>query len=265
MSSSTAQAGNDPTARQRPQARPAASRRIGLLDVRVATAGEAVAQIVASVGAGEARIFGFCNAHTVNMAAADPAFANAAARATLFNDGIGVDLASRWLYGAPFPDNLNGTDLTPAVLAALPPGTPVYLLGSPPGVAAEAQAALAARFPQCRFVGADHGFLAPDDEPAVLARIQASGARLVLVGMGHPYQELWAARNVAPLGATIMCIGAFLDFSAGRVPRAPGWARRARIEWLYRLAVEPRRLARRYLIGNAAFLLAVARQRARRT
>lgn len=236
-------------------------RRVGGLDVVAVDQPRAIAEMVAAVAATAPRIFGFCNAHTVNMARNRADFAAAARQATLFNDGIGLDIAGRLLHGAPFPANLNGTDLTPALLGALPPDTAVFLLGSPPGVAEQAQAALAARFPNLRFVGTRDGFFAADVEAAIAASIRASGAQVVLVGMGHPRQELWAARNLQATGAVLLCIGAFLDFAAGAVPRAPEWARRARMEWAYRLLVEPRRMARRYLIGNVAFLWHVARQR----
>ena len=83
--------------------------------------------------------------------------------------------------------------------------------------------------------------------------------------MGQPRKELWAARNRDAISAVILCIGAYLDFVAGAVPRAPRWIQKARMEWAYRLALEPRRLAGRYLIGNATFLLRTARQRMRGT
>ena len=238
-----------------------ARRRIGLLDVIALGTDAAVAMIRDAVVTAQPSIFGFCNAHTTNLARADPDFAAAARQATFFNDGIGVDLASRIVYGAPFPANLNGTDLTPAVLAALPAGTGVFLLGSPGDVAARARDILAHRYPALNFVGAENGFFGRAEEPALAERIRASGADLVLVGMGHPHQELWAARNFAAVGAVLMCVGAFFDFTAAAVPRAPGWVRAARAEWAYRLLREPRRMARRYLIGNITFLAAVVRQR----
>ena len=239
-----------------------AVRQIGPVAITVATLDEATAWIGSAVKLGTSGIWAFCNAHTVNVARRDPALRAALARATVFNDGLGVDLASRLLYGAPFPDNLNGTDLTPALLSRLPEGTPVFLIGSEPGVAELAGHCLAQTFPGIRFVGSHHGFFAEADEPMITAQIRASGARLVLVGMGNPAQEFWAMRNTSEIAAPLLCIGAFLDFAAGRVSRAPGFVRKVRLEWVYRLLLEPRRLARRYLIGNVSFLAAVLRQRA---
>jgi N-acetylglucosaminyldiphosphoundecaprenol N-acetyl-beta-D-mannosaminyltransferase/alpha-1,3-mannosyltransferase len=117
------------------------------------------------------------------------------------------------------------------------------------------------RYHNARVVGWRDGFFEVADEPDIAETIRERGAELVLVGMGQPRQELWAARNRSAISAVVLCIGAYLDIAAGVIPRAPQWVRSARIEWLYRLAREPRRLAGRYLIGNAAFLLRAARQR----
>jgi len=236
-------------------------RRIGCFDVVALHTKDAVAQVVDAVSSNRPAIFGFCNAHTANLGRSNPAFVEAARAGTLFNDGIGLDLASRLLYGTAFPANLNGTDLTPAVLAALSPGTGVFLIGSPSGAVEDAATALTNRFPHINITGTQHGFFKSDEEAAIAARICASGARLVLAGMGQPRQEQWAAANRVSTGAVILCIGAYLDFAAGRIPRAPGWMRRAGLEWVFRLLQEPRRMASRYLLGNITFLVATLRQK----
>jgi exopolysaccharide biosynthesis WecB/TagA/CpsF family protein len=84
---------------------------------------------------------------------------------------------------------------------------------------------------------------------------------LVLVAMGQPRQEQWAVREAERCGAVSMSIGAYLDFVSGRVSRAPMLVQRLRLEWIYRLAIEPRRMAGRYLIGNLTFMAAALRQR----
>jgi len=231
-----------------------AERQIGRVRIDVVDRAQALATIGASACSEQPLMVAFCNAHTVNMADANPAFAASLSEALVLNDGIGVELGSRILYGARFPDNLNGTDLTPALLEYAPCALRIFLLGSPEGVAEQAASVLAARYPRHRIVGMQHGFFTEDEEEALVARIVASGANLLLVGMGHPRQEMFAAGHWRRVGGVTMCIGAFLDFSAGRVSRAPGWVRTARAEWLYRLAIEPRRMARRYLIGNIVFL-----------
>jgi exopolysaccharide biosynthesis WecB/TagA/CpsF family protein len=246
---------------QATRAESGAARSIGGVAVIVTDRDTALADLRRAVADRAAGAWGFCNAHTVNCARTIPGYRETLSRMRLLNDGIGVDLASRLLYGDGFPDNLNGTDLSPALLESLPPGTGIFLIGSPPGVAERAGAHLGERFPHIRIVGTQHGFFPAEEEPAIAARIAGSGAHLVLVGMGNPVQEQWAVRNAAHIAAPLLCIGAYLDFAAGIVSRAPGWVRKSRTEWLYRLAQEPRRLASRYLVGNLTFLAAVAHEK----
>lgn len=229
-------------------------RRIGSVDIAVLEKDQAISIAVEAVKARKAYLICFANAHTVNTAKDNGCFATAIHNALMLNDGIGVEIASKWLYGRPFPDNLNGTDFTPELLDRLPRGTRVFLIGSPPGVAERAAQAIASQHSHIKIVGTQNGFFAVEEEASLLTRIKASAADLVLVAMGHPRQEIWAARNVDRLGMTVMCVGALLDFYAGTARRAPLWLRRLRVEWAFRLFREPRRLARRYIVGNAAFL-----------
>lgn len=239
------------------------TRRIGPLDIAVLGRDEALATVADAVAAHRPLLVAFANAHTVNTARHDPAFAAALRDALVLNDGIGVEIASRMLYRRPFPANLNGTDFTPALLAALPGPTRVFLVGSAPHVVEEAGRRLTAAHPQVSIVGTQHGFFRPDEEAALTDRIVASEADLVLAAMGNPRQEMWAKAHLDRLGVPVVCVGALFDFTAGVVTRAPAWTRRLRAEWIYRLALEPRRLARRYLLGNPSFLAAVAAQRLR--
>ncbi|MBB3911416.1 WecB/TagA/CpsF family glycosyltransferase [Sphingomonas desiccabilis] len=202
----------------------------------------------------------FCNAHTANTADRDPAFAAAMAEAVVVNDGLGIDLASSVLFGKPFQENLAGTDLVDQVLERTAASLRVFLVGSAPGVAEHAARVLRDRVPRHRVVGTAHGFFTDAETPDLVARIRASGADLVLVGMGHPRQEIWCATHYRELGAITMAIGAYLDFLAGEVRRAPHWMRRVRCEWIYRLVQEPRRLWRRYLVGNLRFLARLVAQ-----
>ncbi|WP_281825088.1 WecB/TagA/CpsF family glycosyltransferase [Sphingobium sp. BS19] len=176
---------------------------------------------------------------------------------TIFNDGVGVDIASRYLYGRPFPENLNGTDLTPALLAALPSGTSVFLVGGRADVARAAAEKVSSTFSHIRVVGYHHGYFGSSEQHDVVQRIVETDARFVMVGMGQPRQEIWAASNANKLNMPILCIGAQIDRFAGLIPRAPLWMRQMKMEWLYRLLLEPRRLAGRYLWGNFIFLARV--------
>ncbi|WP_126174430.1 WecB/TagA/CpsF family glycosyltransferase [Altericroceibacterium xinjiangense] len=229
-------------------------RRIGKIDVAVLEKEQALSLALAAVAMRRAYMICFANAHTVNTARQIDGFSRALQQALVLNDGIGVDLASRWLYRRPFPANLNGTDFVPEVLDRLPGGTRVFLLGGSPGVAERAARAIVAQHDHIEVVGTQHGFFTEEDETSLLARIRASGADIVLAAMGHPRQEMWVAQNLDRLGVTVMCVGALVDFYAGTARRAPLWLRRLRLEWIFRLLREPRRLAHRYIIGNAAFL-----------
>jgi alpha-1,3-mannosyltransferase len=237
------------------------ARRIGDIDIRVATRAEAIDDVLGAIAAGGVRLFAFCNAHTVNMARRVPALALALSKATVFNDGVGVNLASKIVHGRGFPANLNGTDLVPDILASLRQPTSVFLVGSLPEVVAQAVEILPRRFPNVVVAGVQHGYFDPAQDAEIVSRIRQSGAQLVLVAMGHPRQELWAAQHLNQMGAVVLCVGALLDFMSGRVRRAPKIVRALRLEWLFRLALEPRRLAGRYLGGALPLARTVIQQR----
>jgi exopolysaccharide biosynthesis WecB/TagA/CpsF family protein len=205
------------------------------------------------------------NVHGLNIAWSDPSFRAVLERAALvLNDGKGVMLAAL-LQGRRFPADLNGNYFTPLLLErAAERRWPVYFLGADPGVAETAATVLRRRHPALEVVGCRHGFIAPGEEEEVVAAVRQSGAGLLLVGMGNPLQERWLDRNMARTGARLgMGVGAFFDFQAGKVPRAPRWMNRAGIEWVHRLGQEPGRLWRRYLVGNPLFLWRVAVERLR--
>lgn len=204
----------------------------------------------------------FLNAHNANIACSDPDFAEALDDFLILPDGIGVDLAAQLLYGAPFPDNLNGTDFVPAFLQASTRPLTVGLLGATRVNAEAASVKLAALAVQHNFVVIHDGYFSAAQEPEIIGRIAALRPDMLLVAMGVPRQELWIARHIDERHCTMpVAVGALLDFLSGSVPRAPLWMRRLRLEWLFRLAVEPARLWRRYVVGNPVFLWRVAKQR----
>jgi exopolysaccharide biosynthesis WecB/TagA/CpsF family protein len=204
----------------------------------------------------------FLNAHNANIACTDPVFAEALDDFLILPDGIGVDLAAKILYGAPFPDNLNGTDFVPAFLQASTRPLTVGLLGATRVNAEAASVKLAALAVQHNFVVIHDGYFSAEQEPEIIGRIAALRPDMLLVAMGVPRQELWIARHIDERHCTMpVAVGALLDFLSGSVPRAPLWMRRLRLEWLFRLAVEPGRLWRRYVVGNPVFLWRVVRQR----
>ena len=93
-----------------------------------------------------------------------------------------------------------------------------------------------------------------------MAAINASGAGVVWVSLGCPKQELWMHAHRGRVQAVMVGVGAAFDYHAGTTPRAPRWMQQAGLEWLHRLASEPRRLWRRYLVTNTLFIAAAARQ-----
>lgn len=201
------------------------------------------------------------NAHTLNLATEDPGFHEVLRRADLvLNDGKGVMLAAR-LRGTRFPADLNGNFFSPLVLGrAAERGWPVFFFGASPGVAKRAAERLKERLPGLEVAGVRDGFFAPGGEGEVAREIREAGAGLLLVGLGNPLQERWIHRHLEQTGARVgVGVGAFFDFQAGVVPRAPGLLNRLGLEWVYRLTREPRRMWRRYLVGNPLFLARVAR------
>jgi N-acetylglucosaminyldiphosphoundecaprenol N-acetyl-beta-D-mannosaminyltransferase len=153
-------------------------------------------------------------------------------------------------------EQVRGPDLLRR-LCALAGDLPIFLYGGREGVAARAAERLAAASPGLRVVGAEAPPPLPEEpplDPEAVRRIRASGARLVLVGLGCPKQELWMRAHAPYLDAVLVGLGQAFDIAAGRLGEAPGWMQARGLEWLYRLAHEPRRLWRRYLLGNARFL-----------
>ncbi|WP_395451430.1 WecB/TagA/CpsF family glycosyltransferase [Aminobacter sp. UC22_36] len=204
----------------------------------------------------------FLNAHNANIACSDKAFAAALNDFLVLADGIGVDIAARWLYGAPFPDNLNGTDFVPALLEASSRPLTVALLGAKRANAERAAERLSQIAPHHNIVVVHDGFFTAEQEPEIVAAIGDLRPDILLVAMGVPRQELWIARNMGPKHCTLpIAVGALLDFLSGSVPRAPEWMRQLRLEWLFRLLIEPGRLWRRYVVGNPLFLFRVLRQK----
>jgi N-acetylglucosaminyldiphosphoundecaprenol N-acetyl-beta-D-mannosaminyltransferase len=175
-------------------------------------------------------------------------------------DGQWVVWAAKVL-GTPLPAKISGSDLTwPLAKRAGLKGHSMYLLGGADG-AAEAAAKRLTEECGVRIAGVDSpriDLTKPD--PVLIERIQKAKPDYVLVALGSPKQELWIHRNREALRpAVLLGIGATLDFLAGQIKRAPGWISRAGLEWVFRLALEPRRLAKRYLVNDPKFAAIVLR------
>jgi len=222
----------------------------------------AIAQLLEAVRSGRHRKVAFCNAHLANLAWTDAALRRRLGAFLIFADGVGVDLAAKILHGERFKANLNGTDFVPALLAAEPRRLRIGLFGARPGVAERAAAALARLVPQHEIVLAAHGYGDASYDAEILGRLRGAPVDLLLVALGNPLQETWIARHVDGRHATLAIgVGALLDFLSDEVKRAPPELRKLRLEWLYRLAQEPRRLFLRYMFGNPLFLWRLMLQR----
>jgi exopolysaccharide biosynthesis WecB/TagA/CpsF family protein len=238
-----------------------AKRDIGGVGIAVMGREAALAEVIGAVATGGHVKLAFCNANLVNVATGDAALRRSLSTFLVLADGIGVDLGSLLLYGEAFPANLNGTDFFPALFDEAGRALRVALLGGRPGVVERAAATLAQRYPAHSFSAVSHGYFAEDEEAVLLERLKAERPDLLLVAMGNPLQERFIAERLGPQHCAVAAgVGALFDFFAGEVPRAPALLRRARLEWLYRLWREPRRLWRRYVLGNPVFLMHMARQ-----
>lgn len=203
----------------------------------------------------------FVNPDCLNTACEDEHYRAILSRATMvLPDGIGIRMAAR-LHSVAVRENLNGTDMFPRLCErAAFTGTSIYLLGARPGVAEEAAAEMVRRYPRLRVAGTRHGYFDAAEERQIVREINDSGAGILLVAFGVPRQEKWLARHADEITVPVrMGVGGLFDFYSGRIPRAPMWIREMGFEWVWRLAREPRRMWRRYVIGNPRFLVRVWR------
>src|SRR5580704_453407 len=173
-------------------------------------------------------------------------------------DGVPIVLLAR-LFGRGVPERVAGSDLVPRLFdrARLDSPIRVYLLGARPEVNARATRAVESRWPGIQVVGRDSppfGFEQNDAENArILDQIAMARPDVLIVGLGAPKQELWVHQHREHIRAKIaLCVGATIDFLAGEKQRAPQWMRRTGLEWMHRVALEPRRLSGRYFRDGLA-------------
>lgn len=245
---------------------PAAVRVLGVR-VHALSVAELHARMDGIIREGRKALVLHANVHGLNLAARHPWMRDFLNQAEIvFCDGAGVRLGARVL-GQRLPPRITYADWIWQLAGFLARERhAIFLLGARPGVAARAAAALQGRHPRLRVAGTHHGYFekepgSPENEE-VIARINAARPEVLLVGFGMPLQERWLRDNWPALNVNVgLSGGAALDYAAGDLARAPRWMTDRGLEWLGRLLIEPRRLGRRYLIGNPAFLLRVLAQR----
>lgn len=231
------------------------STRVLGFDVTKAGLAETVYWIADRAQARQPTQIAFLNAHCANISRKDWQYRDTLENVdALLPDGSGIALAAK-LDQQELGANLNGTDLFGPLCRCLAfRKIPVFFLGGRPGVAEAAAEKAMCDCPGLNVAGHRHGFFSPREEDAIIEQINASGARVVFVAFGVPSQDVWLARVRHRLHAPVVLgVGGLLDFVSSRIPRAPEWMRRTGTEWLYRLKCEPRRMWRRYLIGNFTF------------
>jgi N-acetylglucosaminyldiphosphoundecaprenol N-acetyl-beta-D-mannosaminyltransferase len=225
---------------------------------------DAVGRLVDWGARRESRSVCICNVHSVVTAAQDPSFMavlNGADMAT--PDGMPVAWMLRAL-GRRGQARINGPDLMWRYLAeAERRGQVVSFYGSTDATLERLLQALRHVFPKLR-VGAvispPFRALSAEEEQGYRQRIEDAGTAVLFVGLGCPKQERWMAAQRGRLNAVMVGVGAAFDYHAGTIVRAPLWMQRSGLEWLHRLASEPRRLWRRYLVTNSVYLWLAARQ-----
>lgn len=207
----------------------------------------------------ESRYVCVCNVHSVMMSRGASQFRQVLVEADLVtSDGMPLVW---WLRRSGFheQERIDGPELMLKLCrAAAHENVGVFLYGGTEQALALLRRRLAARFPGLRIVGAlspPYRALTPEEDREVVEKIDGSGAGIVFVGLGCPKQETWMRERRGQVQAVMIGVGAAFDFHAGLLRRAPAWMQRSGLEWFYRLACEPRRLWRRYLITNVGFVI----------
>ena len=224
----------------------------------------AAEEIVRSASTGAVAAVHLCNAYSLALAERDPAFRRSLNRGDLnLPDGMPLVWAARRLGFDQLRSRVYGPQLMQAVVdRGRSRRLRHYLYGSTPAVVERLATSLRARYPGVEIVAAESPPfrpLEPDEADALVARVQAAEAGVVWVGLGTPTQDRFVDELRTRLGTTLVAVGAAFDFLAGTKPQAPGVLQELGLEWAYRLACEPRRLWRRYLLGNLVFLAGLAR------
>ncbi len=180
-------------------------------------------------------------------------------------DGMPIVWAAR-LFGTPLKGRVNGTDLFEALAEACArEGLSIYLMGALPGVAEECAKNLKLKSPSLRIAGTyspAFGYLDNAEESEKMVRlVKEAKPDILFLGVTPPKGETWICRHFEEMGVPVSIqVGGSFDFVAGNVKRAPRFMQKTGLEWLFRFISEPRRLWRRYVIGNPVFIFRVVAQ-----
>jgi len=219
------------------------------------------------VEAGERAIVANVNVNAMNIAYEQPWFKKFLNDSEyVFCDGHGVMLGAR-LVGKKLPEKITYAQWFPFFCDFCEKcGFSLYFLGGEPGIAENAASNLKKRCPKLKIVGFSDGFFEKsvnsDENKAVIAKINAYKPNILLTSFGMPVQERWLSENWSKIDANIALTGgACLDYMAGKSKRPPKWMTNAGFEWLGRMMYEPKRLWKRYVVGNPLFFIRLLRYR----
>lgn len=238
------------------------------LPVTVGTMASVSAEIIARARAGAGGQVCVANVHMLVTARSDERLRKVLEQAAMVvSDGTPLVWRLR-RSGFREAGQVRGPDLMMQLCTeAAAAGLPVYFYGGDDRLMADLRVALEQHAPGLIVAGAEAAPVLPPCpalDPDIVARIRRSGARIVFVGLGCPKQEFWMAAHRPHLDAVLIGVGQAFGIAAGHLPEAPAWMRRSGLEWLFRLASEPRRLWRRYLVTNSLFLTYLLRELAGR-
>jgi N-acetylglucosaminyldiphosphoundecaprenol N-acetyl-beta-D-mannosaminyltransferase len=225
---------------------------------------DAIKRIMRWGAARESRYVCICNVHSVVTTTQDIEFKMAINNADMSTpDGAPIAWALR-RFGFRTQERINGPDLMWKYLA-LAENAPqkVFFYGSTEETLRKLRIVLARQFPRLQIAGACSPPFRPlslQEDEAIVEMINRSGANVVFVGLGCPKQEKWMADHRGRIHAVMIGVGAAFDYHSGMIRRAPPWWQRNGLEWLYRLASEPRRLFMRYAVTNTLFVIGFLRQ-----
>ncbi len=232
------------------------------VSITVCTLGEGIDMLEEMIASPGSKLLVLANAHTLNLAYERGDYRKALREAGLvLRDGSGMSWALRRRGIDPL-HNFVGTDFIPDLCRhTAHKGYRFYILGARPGISEIVASRLGSIAPGITVAGHRHGYFREDEEGEVIDEINSAHPDILLVAMGNPRQEIWIAKNLGRLRVPVCIgVGALFDYMSGQVPRAPQWMLRAGLEWVFRLLVEPRRLWRRYVVGNPKFIMRVLRE-----
>lgn len=225
--------------------------------VNALTLDETIKEVEKIIGRGVPTQHVVVNASKVNLMEADNELAKIVNDCPLINaDGASIVWAAKKL-GVPLTERVTGIDLfQELVKLSAEKGYKIYLFGAKEEVVAKVKAIFEERYSGIRIVGYRNGYFTEADEPQIVADMAASGADMMFVAFSSPKKEYWVHKYLDQVGIPfVMGVGGSFDVVAGVTDRAPKWMQDHGLEWFYRFIQEPGRLWKRYIVGNAKFVL----------